>query len=229
MRKIYLLLLLVLPLIAFACNRDKNKGKAAVCITDNVALRAKPEKTGELITTISMGESGTYLGETKDDKTSGNVVNYVKIKLKDGKEGWALSNYVIIGLRPAAILEDNTVVFSRPNLLNKTAKTFSKMDIVAVKSEQDGFLEIEGKHRGLKSVQTGWIKNTAVTSADVDIAVATFANKALKINNSKKREEAFKEITQNPDLQGSIFLSDFVKNNEPPVEATIAVPDSLTE
>jgi uncharacterized protein YgiM (DUF1202 family) len=111
MRKIYLLLLLVLPLIAFACNRDKNKGKAAVCITDNVALRAKPEKTGELITTISMGESGTYLGETKDDKTSGNVVNYVKIKLKDGKEGWALSNYVIIGLRPAAILEDNTVVF----------------------------------------------------------------------------------------------------------------------
>jgi hypothetical protein len=103
------------------------------------------------------------------------------------------------------------------------------MDIVAVKSEQDGFLEVEGKHRGLKSVQTGWIKNTAVTSADVDIAVATFANKALKINNSKKREEAFKEITQNPDLQGSIFLSDFVKNNEPPVEATIAVPDSLTE
>ncbi|MDP4207741.1 MAG: SH3 domain-containing protein [Bacteroidota bacterium] len=230
MKKAYLLLLAIIPLVfdsCSMCHRNKET-KTAICIADNVALRTDPNKTAKVISSISLGETVTFLDETKADSTSGQSGTYIRIKLKDGQEGWALNAYVIVGLRAAAIIEDAAVVYSRPNLLNKTSKTFSKMDIVAVKSEQDGFLEVIGKRNGSKSIQSGWLKASSVVYADVDIAVAKFASKALKITNKQKREEAIQEILNNPDLKSSVFISSLTQP-EAPAATEAVVSDSIQD
>lgn len=177
----------------------------AVCIWDKTALKAEPTAQGKWIASISIGEKAEYLDETKEDNSGKKAVIYCKIKLQDGTEGWAQTDYVIINSKAATLL-NNADVYSRPDLLTKTDKSFSKMDIVAIKSEQNNFIEIVGKRKDGKWIETGWIKPENATTKDVDIAVAKFASVAMVITDELKRKEEIKKIIENPDLAGSSFI-----------------------
>jgi hypothetical protein len=210
MRKSYIFPFIAVVFMA-SCNisgtSDAGKDSAmAVCIWDNTPLRDAPGKTAKWINGLSIGETVTYLNVTVADSADQKVLNYIKIRLKDGKEGWVQSDFVILNSKPAAIVE-NAELYSRPDLLNKTGKNFSQMDIVAVKSEQDGFVEVVGKRKGARWMESGWLRPSALTFDEVDIAVAKFAGKALEIADKNKKEEALQEIVNNPDLNHSIFIS----------------------
>jgi hypothetical protein len=230
MKKINLIIFTFIAIIAVACTGAGSKttggsdSKNAVCIWDNVSLKEAPEESGKWICSISIGEVVTYLGKTQEVKTEKKTVTYVKIRLKDGKEGWAQNDFIILNSKPAAIVE-NSQIYSRPDLLNKTGKSFSKMDIIAVKSEQDGFLEVAGKRKDGKWIETGWLKGKSLTYDEVDIAVAKFVTKALEISDSQKRQEAINEILNNDDLKASIFISSLVKPKETLKEEDL--PDSV--
>lgn len=225
MKKVNLFLLSICSCLMFSCSGSGTKGtettddKSAVCIWDNVSLKETPEESGKWLCSVSVGETVTFLDETKEDNTGKKMVSYIKIRLNDNKEGWVQSDFVITKSKPAAIVED-AEIYSRPDLLNKSGKLFSKMDIVAVKSEKDGFIEVIGKRKNGKWIESGWLKSKTVTYSEVDIAVAKFAGKAMDIVDVKKREEAINEILNNPDMNGSIFISSLSKV-EPKEEAVV--------
>ena len=105
----------------------------AVCIWDKAALKESPDAQGKWLASIALGEKCTFLDDKKEDNSGTKPVTYYKIRLMDGKEGWAPSDLISLDSKPAALIQDADI-YSRPDLLTKTSNSFSKMDIVAVKS-----------------------------------------------------------------------------------------------
>lgn len=189
----------------------------AVCVWDNVSLKDKPDESGKWLSAISVGETVQFLDETIKDEAAKKPVTYIKVRLKDNKEGWVQTDFIILNSKPAAII-DQAPIYSRPDLLNKTDKFFDQMDIIAVKGESNGFIEVAGKRTEGKWIETAWIKDQAVTYADVDIAVAKFAKKALVLKDEPSKIKALNEITDNPDFKESIFISRLIVDDEVVIE-----------
>ncbi|HEY4789156.1 MAG TPA: SH3 domain-containing protein, partial [Bacteroidales bacterium] len=182
----------------------------AVCIWDKISLKESPSDKGKWLASLSLGEKCTYLDDSKEDNSGKKPVTYYKVKLQDNQEGWVQSDFVILKSKPATIIKE-AEIYSRPDLLTKSNKTFSMMDIVAVKSEQGDFIEIVGKRKAGKWIESGWVKSSTVSYADVDIAVAKYGGKALEIPDRQKRNSALNEIINNQDFKSSVFINTLFK------------------
>lgn len=202
------------------------KSGVAVCIWDNLPLREAPASDGKWLASVSLGEKCKYLREEKDVVSGEKTVKYVKVELQDGKEGWVQADLVVVNGKPAVIAQD-AVIYSRPDLLTKTNKSFSKMDIIGIKGEQADFVEVSGKRRDGKWIETGWIKSANLSYSDIDIAVAKYALKALANTDKAKRNEAVNEIINNPDLKGSLFIEDLKAMVMPADEAADAIEQEV--
>lgn len=217
----YLIFILVTLVVFFSCKGKEGQSNEdsiakveeiknvtyAVCVFDRASLKESPEEKGKWLEAISLGEKCEYLDDAKEDNSGAKPVKYYKIRLQGGKEGWVQANLITLNSKPAALNQDADV-YSRPDLLTKTQKKFSKMDIVAVTSTQGDFVEVTGKRRDGKWIETGWIKSTNVTYADVDIAVAKYGSKAIAITDETKQIEAIQEIVNNTDFSNSIFIAE---------------------
>jgi hypothetical protein len=211
------LLILAVFIIVSGCKTKKSTGEEnlsgesrkgdAVCIWDNLSLKESPDKDGKWLASISLGEKCIFLNSEKEDINGEKKTRYMKIRLKDGKEGWVQSDFIVVDGKPGVIIQD-AVIYSRPDLLTKTSKSFSKMDIIGVKGTQNDFIEVTGKRKDGKWIETGWIKTSNISYSEIDIAVAKYAAKALSIEETGKRDAAVKEIVDNRDLQGSSFIAD---------------------
>lgn len=233
-RIIFFSALITLFLLLLQCNGNKqteNKGNSdstanntAVCVWDKTPVKDSPEESGKWIASLNLGEKCIYLDDSKEINTGTKSIVYYKIQLQDGKEGWAQKDLIILNSRPAALVE-NAEIYSRPDLLTKTNNAFARMDIVAVKSTQNGFVEVTGKRKEGKWIESGWIKESNLTFENVDIAVAKFALNALKLTDEAKKAEEINKIISNPDFSKSIFieeLSSIVNSfNDKTIENTI--------
>lgn len=179
--------------------------KEAVSIWDKVPLREDPNEKGKWLTSVSLGEKVVYLDETAVDSAPSRPVTYYKITLLDGKTGWVRSDFIVLRGKPAVFLSA-TPFYSRPDLLTKTDKSFSQMDIVGVKNSQGDWIEVIGKRTDATWIESGWVKDNNVSFKDIDIAVAKFAKGALEINDEVKRISALEDIVNNPDFQSSVFI-----------------------
>lgn len=213
MKKLSLIMLLFTAYFLSGCKSGNpsnppvgTKESDAVCVWDNISLKETPAENGKWLSAISIGEKIMFLDEIKEDSTGKKKVKYYKIQLKDNKTGWVQSDFIVLKSKPA-VISSKVEVYSRPDLLTRTGKNYDAMDIVAVSSEQNGFIEVNGKRKDGKWIETGWIKSNGVSYADIDIAVAKYARKALEIKDNNKRIEAIKEIKDNPDFKASIFIS----------------------
>lgn len=195
---------------------DNNIKGDAVCIWENIPLRDAPGKEGKWLASVNLGEKCTYLNSDKVITNGEKSTKYLKISLQDGKEGWVQSDFIVLNGKPGVITQD-AVIYSRPDLLTKTDKTYSRMDIVGVMDTQNNFIQVTGKRKNGKWIETGWIKPAGISYSDVDIAVAKYADKAMAITDAGKREAAIKEIVENSDLQESAFIAD-LKNALVPAE-----------
>lgn len=197
---------------------DVRKGEA-VCIWDNISLKESPDKSGKWLASISLGEKCIFLNNEKEDINGEKKTRYLKMQLKDGKEGWVQSDFIVVGGKAGVVTQD-AVIYSRPDLLTITGKSFSKMDIIGVKGIQNDFIEVAGKRKDGKWIETGWIKAPNISNSEIDIAVAKYAAKALAATESGKRDAAIREIVDNNDLKGSVFIAD-LKNMIIPAEEFI--------
>lgn len=235
MKKHYLFLISASLFLFYACSDSKQNSSdettevvreevttvsEGVCIWDKIALRDKPEEKGKWLTSINLGEKVTYLDETKTDDSGNKPREYVKVQLIDGKEGWALKDFIVIDGK-AAVLSEDTEIYQRPDLLAKSGKSFSKMDVVAITAEKDDWLEITGKRKEGNWIESGWIKAGNLSRQDVDIAVAVYAKKAFEIKEKSKQEEELKKIVDNQDFSESIFMADLNEVLAPPLQAEL--------
>jgi hypothetical protein len=216
MKKILYTLIVILIVCQFSGCRGKKSDSGslgssdsaqvyAVCVWDNVSLKETPAESGKWLASLSLGEKCYYLDDKKEDNTGKKPVTYFKVQLMDKKEGWVRSEFIVLNSRPATLVRD-AEIYSRPDLLTKTSKVFGTMDIVAIKSVQNDFIEVVGKRKEGKWIESGWIKSSNVTENDIDIAVAKFGSKALAITNLELRNKAINEIVNNSDFKNSVFI-----------------------
>jgi hypothetical protein len=211
------LIILTLFIIMSGCKTKKTTGDEAVtsnsekgdavCIWDNISIKDAPGKDGKWLASVSLGEKCIYLNHDKEITNGEKKTKYLNVRLQDGKEGWVQSDFIVLDGKPGVIIQD-AIIYSRPDLLTKTEKSFSKMDIIGVKGKQNDFIEITGKRKAGKWIEKGWIKASNISYSEVDIAVAKYAAKALATMETEKRDAAIKEIVENKDLQGSVFIAD---------------------
>lgn len=181
-----------------------NLAGEAVCILDKLSVRETPGKKGKWVTSLSLGEQITFLGEKMEDPASKK--EYSKIKLIDGKEGWTRSSFIVVNGKVGAMLE-NTTVYKRPDLLTKTDKQYSPMDIIAVMTTQGDWMQVKGKRRIGEYVEEAWIKSSNISNSPVDVATAKYAAMALSKETMTDKIKALQELVNNSDLSESKFIS----------------------
>jgi hypothetical protein len=210
-----LFLTCILILLSFNCQEKKKpvqievqlapvekpmEGVPSVCIFDNSTVKSEPSQKGKLISTLAAGEKVIFLKQEKLDSADRNK-KYIKIKLSDGKEGWALDNSLAVDAKPAVAI-CKTIIYLRPDLVTITNKEFLPMEFIAVTKPENEWCEAKG--RELK--KTGWIKSIYTSVKDEDITVALLANKALAETSKDKKKEKLNAIINNPSFSNSIFI-----------------------
>ncbi len=196
---------------------------SAVCVWNDISVRKNPgTKREDYLTKLSIGESLTYLGADSavEEKT------YAKVRLNDGEEGWSRKDFLVIEGKAAVIVTDATI-YSRPDLLTKTDKLFSAMDIIASVETQDDWSSVRGKRSEGSWLDEGWIKSDNISYAAEDIATAKFASKAFELESTDEQIQALKEIVENEDLSSSKFIAGLVVKLTELSDAAAAPADSI--
>ena len=179
--------------------------KKAVCIWDNLSVRETPMYTKKnYITSLSKGEKLTSLGLTAYDSTG--KVEYVKVKLQDGTEGWSSHSFIVEDADPAVLVKE-TSIYKRPDLLTKTSNEFSTMDIIAIKDIDGDWVEVAGQRKDAKYFSEGWIKKGALSLDEIDIAMAKFLRKAEGIDDDEEKLKTIQDLVENSDFSSSNFMN----------------------
>lgn len=177
-----------------------------VCIYEGISLRSEPSsQKGKWLSGISLGEKVKILGETKFDSTS--KIEYTRIRLLDGSEGWASSSLIIASAKPAAIT-NVSYFYKRPDLSTVTANSFEALDLVAVTTEQGDWLEVIGKRRKSQGIEKGWIHKGTISYDEKDVAVASMAARAMAQKDMAQRKKGLETILNNPAVSGSPLIAD---------------------
>lgn len=205
--KLFFPLLLLLTLASSCGFGGKNNSKNAVCVWNKVSLRVEPSEKSKWLAAINLGEKVTFLDEKATDASGKKPIEFVKVALQDGKEGWVRADYIVLNSEPAVFIY-NATIYNRPDLLTKSDKNFNAMDIVAVKTGEDtSWLEVIGKRADGQWIETGWVKPENLSYLDTDIAVAIFTQAAIAEKDDDKRLSMLQEISANSDLSNSFFMS----------------------
>jgi hypothetical protein len=224
-----LLRILLIPfLLVTACKSRLNDSASneaateqriqAVCISTGTPLREEPKKDGKWISSMLLGEKLTYLGETVFDSLNGQ--EYYRVELSDGKQAWGRSYGILLNATPAAIISQ-TPIYKRPDLVTKTNKSFNIVEFVAIVSEKEDWVEVNGAEKR----KSGWIKREALSTNPEDVAVATMAQKDLLDKEGKiviENLSAFLESLPSGNSQLARYLQDQMANQvEDAIEESI--------
>jgi predicted small secreted protein len=171
-----------------------------VCIWDGIAIREKPSRNSELISTLNLGESFYYLNVNAEDSSYRNR-KYLKIELSDGTVAWAAEFGLIIDAK-TGVVKEKVPVYKRPDLLTISDREFSPMDIVAITEENDDWIKVTGEKKKLK----GWIKKSFVSFNEEDIAFSLIAKRELADSDDKPLLDKIQNILNNNPYPTSIFV-----------------------
>lgn len=202
---------------------DAIEAKDAVCLLNKLSVRATPSNKGKWVTSMSLGEVVSFTGETAVDSVKKQ--DYYKVKLLDGKEGWARSTFLVVDGKVGVFLEES-YTHKRPDLLTKQDSKFMEMDIIAVVSSKDDWVKVKGKRAEGKYIEEAWVKNAKISNEPVDVAVAKFGNIAFSKEDMADRVQALREIVDNPDLSSSSFIP-FLKDKL--AESEVGTIDNVIE
>jgi len=215
----YILACAIMAFGIISCSGNENKETAeqttaqeetlknvdAVSIWDGISVKTEPTSDGKWLSSLSLGEKVMMTGNTAVDSSAENR-EYVEIQLGDEKQGWVVKDFVQEGSAVAVVRDAQ--VFNRPDLLTKTEKKFSTMDVLALIDTKDEWVEVKGKSQGEKWFWTGWVKRTDLSDNEVDVAVAVYGQKALAIEQEEERIDAIQEIVENESFTSSQFMVD---------------------
>lgn len=180
---------LLVSIMVLACKSDTKKPGAestdtdhtekiiAVCIRNGVPIREKPNIEGKWVSSMNLGETALYLGETVVDSAN-KAREYYKLELSDGTVQWARSYGIILNAKPAAVVVE-TPVYKRPELVTKTDKSFKQVEFLVIINEKGEWVEVVGADKKKK----GWIKKEVLSTDLEDVAIATLAYKEIFDSN----------------------------------------------
>lgn len=208
-------LFLIASVVLGACKSNNSTDQSAVvpvsesvegnnvvlCISAGVALREEPKKDGKWISSLNIGETMQYLDKTEVDPTDAKQ-EFCYVKLSDGTKAWARTYGVLIGAKPAAIVSE-TPIYKRPDLVNKTDKTFHVLEFVGIVTEKDDWVEVVG----INKTKKGWIKSQKLSLNQEDIAVATMAYNNLLDKNGNIITGKIPKFMEDLPYQNSQFAS----------------------
>lgn len=197
---IFIILLGLITSTVVSCGSDNEI--AAVCMSDKAPVYSKPsKKEGKLLSSVSLGERLLFLDDKEEDEKG---KKYLKVRLLDGNEGWILPEHVVLKAGPGVIYE-KTNIYSRPDLASITKKTLDEMDIIAILSRRDDWIEIVAKRTTGKGTEKGWIKDKGYSEGTTDLAAAVFIRRAMLITEPAERLTELKAVMDNDNLSGSSF------------------------
>jgi hypothetical protein len=179
----------------------------AVCISNGIPIREEPNKDSKWVSSMNLGETALYLGETVVDRADKSREFY-KLELSDGTVQWARSNGIILNAQPAAVLVE-APIYVRPELVTKTDKSFNPAEFLVIVNEKDEWVEAVGTEKRKK----GWIKKEVLSTKDEDIAIATLANKEIIDENGDillSKVTGFLEDLPNPDASLAVHLQQLI-------------------
>jgi hypothetical protein len=183
-----LVVILLLGLLPGCFGGKTSYANQGVCILDGTGVRSEPNKTGEWLTSLQVGETVKLksgpIKDPADPKTE-----YIKVKLSDGKVGFA-STWCIIQGSYVGVIQDQTIIYKRPDLLAETAQKFELMEIVAVQAEQEDWLQVVGEKR----TKTGWIMKESIRKGKEDVVTAVLLRKATRGKESTLTQTEMEEI-----------------------------------
>ncbi len=190
-----------------AVDASKDEELPVVCLWSAVSVRKEPNAKGKYMTTLYLGEEATFLGEKQeDDSNPKKPVEYVKVRLADGKEGWMASRFVAIN-GVSHVLTGSSKLYKRPDILSAGKNEFDRLQYVVVLEEKDDWARVKGIDRASKWFRSGWVKKDKLTDNKIDITVAILFARALGKKNAEKKIEALQDIVDNSDLASSMFIS----------------------
>ncbi|WP_299136194.1 SH3 domain-containing protein [uncultured Tenacibaculum sp.] len=187
-----------------ATEESEVKTSTAICLLDKLSIRETPSAKGKWITSMSLGESVTFTEEEETDVTTKKL--YYKVKLTDGKEGWTRATFLAVNGKVGAMLEEASM-YKRPDLLTKTDKKYSVMDIIAVTENKGDWMKVKGRRTEGEYIEEGWIKSSNISNDEIDIATAKFARSAMSKSTMTERIKALEEVINNQDLSSSKFIN----------------------
>lgn len=174
----------------------------AVCILDELAFWSGPStKKGYKNYNLKKGEIVTWLGTQETEQDDDRKRKFYGISLSDGSEGWALAAYIVPNADPAAVV-DKTSIYSKNSLISKTDSSFEALDILVLVEIQDNWLKVVGRFKE----NPVWIKPGKTTRAEVDIAVANQATRALAEKDRESLKEKLTGILEEEAFTDSIFI-----------------------
>lgn len=183
-----------------AASFQNNSSISIVCIWDGISVRESPLKNSKQLSSLSLGETVTYLDTSLTDVTDKNR-EYFKIRLSDGKQGWVPS-YGVLKNASSAVLKINASLYKRPDLLTITDIRLSPMEFFAITNKIDDWVEVTGEQKK----KVGWIKKDAITTNKEDIAMAILITKKLAVNDDLSSEEKLKTLLNEAPYPKSIFI-----------------------
>lgn len=185
--------------------QDASNQKGIVCVWDGVPIRETPTKNGKFISSINLGETISDLDKSEKDATDKNR-EYFKVRLSDGKEGWA-PTYGLIKNASVGAIKTDASLYKRPDLLTITPIKLVPMEFVAIISEKDDWIEIANEQKK----KTGWIKKDAVTTNKEDITTSILINKKMAINDGSSVTEKYTALIAQAPYPNSIFIENLKK------------------
>jgi len=173
---------------------------SGVCIWDGIAIREKPSRNSELISTLNLGEAFSYLNTYAIDSSHKNQ-KYLNIELSDGTVAWAAEFGLIINAQ-TGVIKAKVPIYKRPDLLTISDEELSPMDILAITEETDDWLKVTGEKKKIN----GWIKKSYLSVNEEDIAFALIAKRELAVNDDKSLLDKIQNILDNNPYPTSIFV-----------------------
>lgn len=191
--------------------QEKSQEKGIVCVYEKHYIKDKPSKDGKSFTSISKGETIQDLGEIVTDSTDKKPVVYYKIRLSDGKEGWAPAAGIRVNAT-AAVFTVGASVYSRPDPLTITDVKLQPMYFVAITERNDDWAKvvwIEGY-----TPKEGWVKNNALTASKEDVATAILITRKLDAKDNIPLIDKMKSLIADAPYPGSQFIVELKKKVE---------------
>ncbi len=154
-------------------NEEKiDYSKNGVCVVP-ASIRAEANQSSKWLSSLSVGETVALMGNPRKDPKDPKI-EYVKVKLSDGTEGF-VSTWCLVQGAYVAVVHRTAKIYKRPDLLADSNSSFEMLNIVAVDEEKGTWIRATGENR----TKSGWIERVATRKAKEDIVTAVLLNKAM--------------------------------------------------
>lgn len=170
----------------------------------NMSVRTEPGRgKGDWVVSLDFGESVTVTADSSYVEDEDRL--YRKVKLSDGKTGWAYT-YLLAEKASKAVALGPVVVCKRPDLSTMLSDKIQRGQVVAVSNEQkEGWSEVATKEKKIQ----GWVKGTSnLSSDDMDVTVAILLDKALSQKEETKKIKMLENLVANDALSSSSLYVD---------------------